>query len=215
MTFCLILFFWIVSLSLHEYAHALCAYRGGDYTVKGRGYLTFNPLLYMNSLMSFIIPMAALIMGGIALPGGAVLIRPDLLRSRAWRSYVSLAGPLANLAVLLLMAVPIWLHLEYLYPHRAFWAGYTFFAWLQLTVTLLNLLPIPPLDGWGIIEPYLPRSIQEGARSFGLWSLILLFMVLQSPKGGQFFLLGLQGFQWLGFDCRLISEGWKAFQPWR
>src|SRR5687768_15540217 len=46
MTFAIVLFGWIFSLCLHEFSHALVAYYGGDYTVREKGYLTFNPLKY-------------------------------------------------------------------------------------------------------------------------------------------------------------------------
>ena len=47
---------WLVSLCLHEYAHALTAYRGGDHGVAGRGYLTLNPLKYAHPLLSIVLP---------------------------------------------------------------------------------------------------------------------------------------------------------------
>src|SRR5216684_4858968 len=84
---------WVVSLCIHEFGHAVVAYLGGDRSVKASGYLTFNPLRYANLLMSIVFPVIFLLLGGIALPGGAVYIDHSALRSRAWDSLVSVAGP--------------------------------------------------------------------------------------------------------------------------
>ncbi len=65
MTFGIVLFGWIFSLCLHEFSHALVAYYGGDYTVREKGYLTFNPLKYTHPLFSILLPMLFLVLGGI------------------------------------------------------------------------------------------------------------------------------------------------------
>src|SRR5712691_4273848 len=62
---------WVTSLCLHEFGHAFVAYLGGDRSVVAAGYLTLNPLLYANLLMTIILPVIFLLLGGIALPGGA------------------------------------------------------------------------------------------------------------------------------------------------
>ncbi len=72
--FLFVIFGWIASLSLHEYAHALFAYRGGDRTVASRGYLKLNPLKYAHPVLSIVLPVLFLLLGGIGLPGGAVWV---------------------------------------------------------------------------------------------------------------------------------------------
>src|SRR5262245_43702261 len=54
---------WLVSLSLHEYGHALLAYRAGDRGVAERGYLTLNPLKYTHPLLSIVLPIIILLLG--------------------------------------------------------------------------------------------------------------------------------------------------------
>ena len=61
MNFVIIFFGWIFSLCLHEFAHAFVAYQGGDYTVKEKGYLSFNPLRYMDPFTSIILPLIFLL----------------------------------------------------------------------------------------------------------------------------------------------------------
>src|SRR5437868_8593549 len=87
---------WIMSLCIHEFGHAIVAYLGGDRSVVGAGYLSLNPLRYTNLTMSLVLPIIFLLIGGIALPGGAVYINHSALRTRAWSSAVSVAGPVAT-----------------------------------------------------------------------------------------------------------------------
>ena len=75
MTFAIVLVGWVFSLCLHEFSHALVAYYGGDTTVREKGYLTFNPLKYTHPVYSIVLPLLFLVMGGIGLPGGAVVHR--------------------------------------------------------------------------------------------------------------------------------------------
>ncbi len=95
----IIIFSWVISLCLHEFAHALVAYCGGDTSVKEKGYLTLNPLKYTDVSTSLVIPIVFLLLGGLALPGGAVYINTNLLRNRYWQSLMSFAGPFANLLI--------------------------------------------------------------------------------------------------------------------
>ena len=83
---------WAVSLCLHEFAHALVAYRSGDAAVRVRGYLTLDIRRYTNVGLTFVLPVLFLLLGGIPLPGGAVFINHGAIRSRAARSLVSFAG---------------------------------------------------------------------------------------------------------------------------
>src|SRR5438105_9992269 len=92
---------WIMSVVLHEFAHGIVAYWGGDYTIKERGGLTLNPLQYIHPVFSIVVPVLILIVGGVPLPGGATYIRRDLLKGDLWDTAVSLAGPAMDLVVFL------------------------------------------------------------------------------------------------------------------
>src|SRR4051812_21418711 len=83
---------WILSVVLHEFAHGLVASLGGDYTIRERGGLSLNPLQYVNPLLSIVLPIVFLLLGGIPLPGGMTYVRKDLLRRRAWETAVAAAG---------------------------------------------------------------------------------------------------------------------------
>jgi Zn-dependent protease len=158
---------WIMSVVLHEFAHGIVAYWGGDYTIRERGGLTLNPLQYIDPFMSIILPVIFLAMGGIPLPGGSTFVRRDLLRSKAWSTAVSLAGPAMNFLIFLGFCVLLHPRVGWIDPHLAVvdWSTPQKFvgamAFLQLFSVLLNLVPVPPLDGFQAISPYLPQEWVE------------------------------------------------------
>ncbi len=167
---------WVFSLCLHEFAHAATAYLGGDHSDGTRSYLSFNPLRYVNPLLSIVLPLLFIIAGGIALPGGAVYVRRDLVRNRAWQSAISLAGPLMNLLCLAIIGVIFKLGVV---DHQVYLAAaLAALALFQAFSIILNLLPIPPLDGFGVIAPWLPRNVQAAAYGVGAFSVILIFLIL-------------------------------------
>ncbi len=84
---------WLISLCLHEFGHAVVAYRSGDRSVVGNGYLTLDPLRYTDVQFSIFWPLVYLAIGGIGLPGGAVYLNKNMIRSPVDRSLVSAAGP--------------------------------------------------------------------------------------------------------------------------
>lgn len=171
---------WLFSLTLHEYAHARVAYMGGDVTVREKGYLSFNPLRYMDPVLSIVMPLVFVLAGGIALPGGLVYVRHDLLRSPGWSTGVSLAGPAANVACALACAAPFVLGIapESVYDAGAGWTALAYLGVLQVMAVVLNLLPVPPLDGFGAIEPHLPRETRIALLPLRRYGMIAVFLVL-------------------------------------
>ncbi|NWG06408.1 MAG: site-2 protease family protein [Chloroflexi bacterium] len=185
MNFIIIFFGWIFSLCLHEFSHALVAYHGGDTTVREKGYLTFNPIRYTHPMLSIVIPVLILMMGGIGLPGGAVYIETWRIRNRYWLSATSLAGPAANG----LFAIVLAILLQVLPESTSYvWPGISFLLVLQIWSILFNLIPIPPLDGYGAIEPFLNPAIRmqmDRIRAFAIWFLILVIWYV--PVFSEFF----------------------------
>jgi Zn-dependent protease len=167
---------WLVSLCLHEFGHAFTAWRYGDHDTEVRGYLTLDPRRYSSPLLSLILPMVFILLGGIGLPGAAVYLRTWFMTP--WRrTAVSLAGPAANLALGVLLL--LFTKLLYDPEHAVLWAGVAFLAFLELMGTVLNLLPIPGLDGYDALEPHLSPETQRAvapAKQYGVF--ILLFLLL-------------------------------------
>jgi Zn-dependent protease len=203
--FILVIAGWLVSLCLHEFGHAYTAWRFGDRDAAVRGYLTLDPRRYSNPALSLVLPMVFIALGGIGLPGAAVYLRTSFM-TPARRTLVSLAGPAANLvlAVLLLTAT----QLLYDPNHSVLWAGVAFLGFLQIMAVVLNLLPIPGLDGYDALEPHLSPETQRALAPAKQWGVFILLFVLLAPVLNQW----LFGFvEWLfdfsGVPHRLAAAG--------
>ncbi len=185
-TFILVIGGWVVSLCLHEFGHAFTAWRFGDRDVAVRGYLTLNPFKYSNPMFSMVLPLVFIALGGIGLPGGAVWVRTEAM-TKWQRTTVALAGPFANLvlAVLLLGATRV------CYPqqndHLVFWSGVAFLGLLQVMAVVLNLIPIPPLDGYGALEPHLSPGLRRSLQPLKQYGLFILLFILIAPPLNQWF----------------------------
>jgi len=179
----LVIFLWVAAVCLHEFGHAITAYIAGDKSVKDKGYLTLNPIVYFNSATTLVLPVLILLLGGVPLPGAAVYVNRGAIKSKVWHSLVSLAGPLFSMLALILLLVafqfmtPEWTAAGN-YPYDIIYDTVSLLIYLQIYVTIINLLPLPPLDGYGIIEPWLPKSMQAAIAekaNLGFFILILLF----------------------------------------
>lgn len=203
---------WLVSLCLHEFGHAVTAWRFGDRGVEMRGYLTLNPLRYSHPLLSLGLPMLFVALGGIGLPGGAVYVQTSFMTPRQ-RSLVSLAGPSANLilATLLLGST----NLYYDPAQAVFWSGVAFLGFLQVTAVVLNVLPVPGLDGYGALEPHLSPQTQRALEPVKAWGLLIFLVLLISPVLNRwFFSIVFWFFDLSAVPPRLVSWGMALTQFW-
>ncbi|MFF9758792.1 site-2 protease family protein [Streptomyces caelestis] len=206
---------WIVSLCLHEYAHARTALHSGDTSVGAKGYLTLNPMKYTHALLSIVLPVVFVIMGGIGLPGGAVFIERGRIRGRWRHSLISAAGPLTNVLFAVVCTAPFWLDALDGVP-AGFRFALAFLALLQVTAAILNFLPVPGLDGYGVIEPWLSYGVRRQVEPFAPFGLLFVFALLWVPSvNGAFFgvvdsLLGALGIDEFDTYC-----GYELFRFWR
>ncbi|HET9876462.1 MAG TPA: site-2 protease family protein [Mycobacterium sp.] len=206
---------WLVSLCLHEFGHAVTAWRFGDRGAEMRGYLTLNPLRYSHPLLSLGLPMLFIALGGIGLPGGAVYVQTSFM-TPARRTMVSLAGPSANLVLAVLL---LGLTRCYWHPgdpaHAVFWSGVAFLGFLQVTALVLNLLPVPGLDGYGALEPHLSPPTQRALEPVKGWGLLVLLVLLISPVLNRwFFSTVFWFFDLSGVPHLLASWGMALTQFW-
>ncbi len=218
--FAFIMVGWILSVMVHEFSHAAVAWLGGDRTVAEKGYLSFDPRRYGDLGVSLVLPLLALVMGGVGFPGGAVYIRHDLIRNRLWRSASSLAGPAATLVILLALSLGliVWGNVGFLGQGQyALFEALTVLAFLQAMGLILNLLPIPGLDGFGAIRPFLPASLSPHIRKAeGLVMVGLLLVIFWVPgaSAGLFRAAASLGVA-LGLDLEALQGGWRAFHFWQ
>lgn len=203
---------WVVSLCIHEFGHAFVAYLGGDRAVAASGYLTLNPLRYTNVVLSIVVPVFFLLIGGIALPGGAVYINHSALRGRRWSSAVSLAGPAGTFACWLVVAG----FFTFAVPRNAinadniqFFAALAVLGFFLTFALVLNLLPVPGLDGFGVIRPWLSRELQYSLMRYGTLAILGVYVVLWfvAPVRDAFFQLIFQITAVGGIPLQLLYVG--------
>jgi Zn-dependent protease len=218
--FLLVLGAWMVSLCLHEFGHAYAAYRAGDTSVEAAGYLTLNPLKYAHPVLSILLPLYFIAQGGIGLPGGAVYLHPHSFRTKAARSRAAAAGPLSNVvfAVVILAVVRSHPVTSAAPQHAAFWSGLAFLGFLQISAAVLNLLPVPGLDGYAIIEPYLDPATTRPLERVKPFGMLAVFILLQQHQLNTWFFnlvnslynaSGAQSFLWS--TGRALFEFWKSY----
>lgn len=215
MTFAFVFLGWIVGLTAHEFGHAFVAWQAGDHTVADKGYLSLDPLRYADPLTSIALPALILVIGGIAFPGGAVYLRPDLMRGPAWRAAASLAGPAGTLVVLLALALLLALG-DAMAATSALWPALAVLALFQAMALILNLLPVPGLDGYGALRSFLPEGLERRLRPieplamFGLLALLIFVPGVFDAifRGAVTIVRGL------GVRGDLMLEGWNAFRFW-
>jgi Zn-dependent protease len=208
---------WVFSVCLHEFGHAAAAYCGGDHTVKDKGYLTLNPLHYAHPVYSLLIPVVMMILGGIGLPGGAVYIERHLLRSKLWDTWVSLAGIAMNLVMILFISLLFKTGLVKNDAQSLASVSLSFLMLLEVSAILLNLVPIPPLDGFQAIAPWLPSDIRDrmfALSNFGPW-IIFMALSFDSPIARSFWYAVGWITNFLGVDPYLSFVGLTAFQFWK
>lgn len=205
---------WLVSLSLHEYSHAIFAYRAGDREVAERGYLTLNLLKYTHPILSVVFPVIILLIGGIGLPGGAVFINRGAVRTRLADALISLAGPAVNLVFTVALVIPFAFAGD-LRPHLTFWAALAFLAFLQLTASLLNLLPVPGLDGGNAVRPYLGQGLGRAFDVISPFGMMIVFLALFDPRINERFFTIVFGLgDAIGLPSILVEYGRQLLQFW-
>lgn len=141
----------LLSIDVHEFAHAWAAYRLGDDTAQRMGRLTLNPLAHLDPVGTIMMLVSSLAGFGIGW-GKPVPYNPRQLRvdPRTGGGLVSVAGPASNLLVASLVAVPLRLVARDVLPDLV-WDMLVSLAWINILLAVFNLLPVPPLDGHAVL----------------------------------------------------------------
>lgn len=184
--------FLVLSLSVHEWAHAWSAWKLGDPTAKDEGRLTINPIVHIDLWWTIVLP-GLLMLSGLPAFGGAKPVPVDMHRLRKpWRdmTLVALAGPFSNL-VLALLFLLAWVFFvrtglyndagRDMYERTADLLPRVLSAAAISNVVLcvFNMIPIPPLDGSRLMEHVLPRNLRDSYMALGSFGFILVFLALQ------------------------------------
>lgn len=160
------LVFWFVpvllSLTVHEWAHAASANALGDGTARRMGRLTLNPVAHMDPLGTVLLPLMQIALSGTVMFAWAkpVPVNPaNFTRRVSMRQgdvLVSAAGPAANIAIALFAAISIGLSARFGMEPGAFLALMQALFGLNIALAVFNLLPVPPLDGSHVLRGILP-----------------------------------------------------------
>jgi len=168
-------------LTVHEWAHAWSAYQLGDDTAMRLGRLTLNPLAHVDPIGTFLLPLAGVPFGW-ARP--VPVDESRLGYPRRDMLVVAAAGPLSNLLMSLLWAGCMQAGLELLakQPQAGSLLVYTGAAgvFINAAVMMVNLLPIPPLDGGRMLMSLLPETIGRRMARIEPWGLPLLLVLILS-----------------------------------
>lgn len=161
----------LVTITIHEFAHALVADRLGDPTPRLAGRLTLNPISHIDPI-GFI--MLLLVRFGWAKP---VPINPyNFSDPRRGSLLVSLAGPLSNFLFAWILAI-LYRMLPIIYGEVV--ASILSYAiWINLALAVFNLIPIPPLDGSHILEYFLPPHQMENWYRFQQYGFLILIAII-------------------------------------
>jgi Zn-dependent protease len=172
----------LLSLSVHEAAHAFAADRCGDPTGRLLGRMTLNPIPHIDIVGTVVMPILMFVTSIPFLIGWAkpVPFNPRNLRNmRSGRVLIALAGPASNL--LMALVATLLLRLFVLMEPTGPIADITFyfgiiFIVLNVALMLFNLIPIPPLDGHHVLHTFVPRHVEETLERIGPFMFIALIL---------------------------------------
>ncbi len=163
----------IYSIILHEIAHGYVADKLGDPTARVHGRLTLNPIPHIDPIMTIALPLILFILNAGVIFGAAKPVPVDpfnLKDPKRDMAIVSLAGPATNLLIAGLFSLLLFLNLGPIVTNIL-----TSGIYLNVTLAIFNLLPIPPLDGSKILAGVLPDNISRIYLSLERFSFLLVF----------------------------------------
>jgi Zn-dependent protease len=180
----------LVGFPVHEFAHALAAYRLGDSTARFMGRLTLNPIVHFDPLGGILLAVTMISGSGFAFGWAKPTpVNPNNLEGgRRGEAIVAAAGPLSNLVLAIAGALP----LRYIIANPGLAEGIPFlviqilfyFILINLVLMVFNLFPIPPLDGSKVLFAFLPPQIAWRWRPvLEQYGFILLLLVFFLPPG--------------------------------
>jgi Zn-dependent protease len=112
------------------------------------------------------------------------------------------------------LMVPFWIGVD-ASAHPEFWAGFALLAFLQLMASVLNLLPVPGLDGGNIVQPWLSPQWQRGYDQVAPFGFLLLFALLWNERTGRWFFDAVFAVgDALGLPAYLYSDGFALIHFW-
>ncbi|MCM3784497.1 site-2 protease family protein [Neobacillus mesonae] len=174
----------LIAFTVHEFSHAYFANKFGDPTARMLGRMTLNPAVHFDFF-----GLILLVIAGFGWARPIPVNRDNFERRRMMSVVVSAAGPVSNLVLALIgtiiYAVMIQLGvMESIENQRVVFAISTFFSIFNITNFFLfffNLVPLPPLDGYRIVEEIVPTRIRIKLQSLEQWSILIFLIIVITP----------------------------------
>src|SRR3989338_203729 len=173
----------VASAILHEIMHGVVADKLGDTTARVMGRLTLNPIPHLDPIMSILLPTLLVFSGSPIIFGAAkpVPVNPIHFRDpKKDMALTALSGPLTNIA-LALVASQI---LRFLPLNPLIYTVLSSIVIYNLMLAIINLIPIPPLDGSKVLAAILPNEIARSYLAIEQFGIFILFFFLLFPIGG-------------------------------
>ena len=179
----------LISAILHEIMHGVVADKLGDPTARLAGRLTLNPIPHLDPVMSILVPALLVISGSPIIFGAAkpVPINPLHFKDpKKDMALTALAGPLTNVFLAVVAS-----QILRFFPSGAepLWGGALssilyIVVLYNLMLAIINLIPIPPLDGSRVLAAILPDDLARSYLSIERYGIFILFALLLFPIGG-------------------------------
>ncbi|MFJ7725974.1 site-2 protease family protein [Neobacillus sp. NPDC097160] len=167
----------IFAFTFHELAHAYVAYKFGDMTAKNQGRLTLNPLKHLDPFGTILILIAGF---GWARP--VPVNRFFFKKPRLAGVLVSVAGPLSNLILSAIgFGVAYGLNRFGVNASDNFYDFLEIFIQLNIVLFIFNLLPLPPLDGYRIIEDLAPNHLRAKMTQYEQYGILIFLILVITP----------------------------------
>lgn len=171
----------IVSLSVHEAAHAWSADKLGDPTARMLGRITLNPLAHIDWIGTVLFPIIALTTGAPLL-GWAKPVPVNFHNLKAPRrdfAIIAAAGPISNLLQAVVFAIVLFLLGGYSATHESLLAEVVRLGLvINVSLAVFNMIPVPPLDGGNVLAGLAPEGIARGIDQLRPYGILILYALL-------------------------------------
>jgi Zn-dependent protease len=174
-----VLLLWSIGRLLHETGHAIAIYTFASPQARQEFKLTRYPWRYWSLWQSWILPSCVLTILSLPLPGSLMGGNARYLPVRWQRSVVAIAGPIVTLGLLVLL----WICM---FAYDAFYSQYFVWFRLELVAFSLNLLPLPGLASYAVIEPWLPIQWQRQGNKIRPYSQLMLIAAFWALGGSAY-----------------------------
>jgi Zn-dependent protease len=170
----------LISLTIHEAAHAWSADKLGDPTARMLGRVSLNPLVHIDWIGTVLLPLISMY-SGLPLIGWAKPVPVNLNNLRHPRrdfTIIAAAGPISNLLQAIAAAVLAHAVAAQASPAPILASLLTMAVWTNLLLAFFNLIPVPPLDGGNVLLGLLPPRLAVGYSQLRNYGFLILYVLM-------------------------------------